>query len=72
MWQFTGACLFWPAFFLLGSRVDLVARVSPLRGMSLLSYPVTAAMPWAPVVASLVVAAGLLCASVLVLERKEY
>ena len=40
--------------------------------MSLISYPVTAPLPWAPVLTSLVAAGALLYASVLVLQRKEY
>jgi hypothetical protein len=72
MWQFTGAFIVWAAVFLLQSRIGVVARISPLRGMSPISYPVTASMPWAPLVASLVLAVALLYASVLVLQRKEY
>jgi hypothetical protein len=72
MWQFTGAFIFWTALFLVQSKFDWVARVSPLRGMSLNCYPVTAPIPWAPIVASLVFAGVLLCASVLVVQRKEY
>jgi hypothetical protein len=72
MWQFMAACIFWVAVFLLQSRIDLVSRVSPLRGMSLISYPLTAPMPWAPVTASLVMTGVLLWMSVAVLQRKEY
>jgi hypothetical protein len=72
MWQFTGACILWVGFFLLQSKVNMVSQISPLRGMSLNCYPLTAPMPWAPVVASAVLAGVLLYASVLVLQRKEY
>jgi hypothetical protein len=72
MWQFMAACFFWGVVFVLQSRIDLVARVSPLRGMSLISYPLTAPMPWTPVVASLVLTGVLLWISVAVLQRKEY
>jgi hypothetical protein len=72
MWQFMGACFFWVAVFLLQSKFDLLARVSPLRGMSLNCYPITAPMPWAPVLASLALTGLLLWASVLVVQRKEY
>jgi hypothetical protein len=72
MWQFYAACSCWIAFYLLQSRFAFVSWISPLRGMSLFSYPVTAPMPWAPVAASLALAGVFLCASVLVLQRKEY
>jgi len=54
------------------SRASFVAWISPLRGMSLFSYPSAAPFPWAPIVASLAFAGVCLCASVLVLQRKEY
>ncbi|HWQ54304.1 MAG TPA: hypothetical protein VN442_11505 [Bryobacteraceae bacterium] len=72
MWQFMGAWLCLTVVWLLQPRSDLVSQLSPLRGMSLFSYPATAPMPWAPVVASAVTATVLVCASVLVLQRKEY
>lgn len=72
MWQFVGASLCLSAFFMLQSRFDVVSRISPFRGMSLISFPVTAPMPWAPMVASLIFAGLLLYASVLVLQRKQY
>ena len=72
MWQFVGAIFVWAGVFLLQSRFTVVARISPLRGMSPASFPVTAAMPWAPLVASIVLAAALLYASVVVLQQKEY
>jgi hypothetical protein len=72
MWQFMGACFFWVAVFLLQAKFDWVARVSPLRGMSLNCYPITAAMPWAPVAGSLVLTSILMWMSVAVLQRKEY
>jgi hypothetical protein len=72
MWQFTGACLCLGAVLLMQFRWSAAARFSPLRGMNLLSYPVTAPMPWAPVIASIVCTGILLYASVLVLQRKEY
>jgi hypothetical protein len=72
MWQFYAATFCWIAFYLLQSRFAVVSWLSPLRGMTLISYPLTAPMPWAPVVASLALAGALLCASMLVLQRKEY
>jgi hypothetical protein len=71
-WQFMGACLCLTGFWLLQSRSDLVSQLSPLRGMSLMSYSATAPMPWAPVMASVMIAAVLVGVSVLVLQRKEY
>jgi hypothetical protein len=72
MWQFTGACLCLTVVWLLQSRSDLVSQISPLRGMSLMSYSATSPMPWAPLVASVIITAVLVSASVLVLQRKEY
>ncbi|MGD0901658.1 MAG: hypothetical protein ABR924_01835 [Terracidiphilus sp.] len=72
MWQFYAACFCWIAFYLLQSRFAVVSWVSPLRGMTLFSYPLTAPIPWAPIVASLALAGVFLCASALVLQRKEY
>lgn len=72
MWQFSGVCLLLVAVWQLQSRIALVAQLSPLRGMSLISYPLAAPMPWAPVLTALAITAMLLCASVLVLQRKEY
>jgi hypothetical protein len=72
MWQFMGSGLALSAFFMLQSRFDVVSRISPLRGMSLISYPAAAPIPWAPMAASLVFAAVSLYASVLVQRRKEY
>lgn len=72
MLQFSAGCLFWIAVLVLQLRFVAVARISPLRGMSLISYPVAAPIPWLPIVASLVLAGGLLHTSVLVLQRKEY
>jgi hypothetical protein len=72
MWQFMGACFLWVAVFLLQSRFEIISKVSPLRGMSLNCYPITAPMPWAPVTASLVLTGVFLWLSVAVLQRKEY
>jgi len=72
MWQCSGVCLFCVALFLAQSRSDVIAQISPFRGMSLLSYRIAAPMPWAPVLASLLFAAALLYASMLILQRKEY
>jgi hypothetical protein len=69
-WQFMGGCLCLSAVWLLQSHFELVSRLSPLRG--LMSNPATAPMPWAPVLASVVITGVLVCASVLVLQRKEY
>jgi len=72
IWQVTGAFIFWTAVFLLQAKFDWVARISPLRGMSLNCYPITAPMPWEAVLGSLALAVLLLWASVLVVQRKEY
>jgi hypothetical protein len=72
MWQFMVACFIWVVVFVLQSKIDLVARVSPLRGINLISYPLTAPMPWTPLVASLMLTGVLLWMSVVVLQRKEY
>jgi F0F1-type ATP synthase membrane subunit c/vacuolar-type H+-ATPase subunit K len=72
LWQFTVGSLCWLVVLALGFKFNAVSRISPLRGMSLISYPITAPMPWTPLAASLVFAGVLLCASVLVLQRKEF
>lgn len=72
MWQFMGGCLYLSMVWLLQSRSDLVSQLSPLRGMSLMSYSAAAPIPWAPIAASVIIAAVSVCASVLVLQRKEY
>ncbi len=72
MWQFTGACIVWTAVFLLQSKFDWIAHISPLRGMSLNSYPITAPMPWVPVAASLVLAGLFVWMAVAFLQKKEY
>lgn len=72
MWQFYGGCLCCIAIFLLQSRLAVVSWLSPLRGMSLVSYPMSGPMPWAPVILSLVLACVFLSASVIVVQRKEY
>ena len=72
IWQFMGACFFWVAVFLLQSRFAMISKISPLRGMSLNCYPITAPMPWAPIIASLAMTGVLLWLSVLVVQRKEY
>jgi hypothetical protein len=72
MWQFYAASFCWIAFYLFQSRFAVISWLSPLRGMTLFSYPLTAPFPWAPIVASLVFAGVCLAASVLVLQRKEY
>lgn len=40
--------------------------------MSLVSYPMTVPMPWAPVISSLVLACVFLYTSMLVVQGKEY
>jgi len=72
MWAFTGAVMVWSAVFMMQYRSDAVARLSPLRGLSLISYPVGAPMPWAMLAASLVLSGIFLGAALLVLKRKEY
>jgi hypothetical protein len=72
MWQFYGGCLCCIAVFLLQSRLAAVSWLSPLRGMSLVSYPMAGPMPWAPVISSLVIVCVLSYTSMLVIQRKEY
>ncbi len=72
MWQFTGSYMCLGAVLLLQSRFAPVAQFSPLRGMSLLSFPLNASMPWPLLAASVAITGVLLWASVLVLQRKEY
>ncbi|MGA3210398.1 MAG: hypothetical protein ABSD20_03770 [Terriglobales bacterium] len=72
VWQLIAASLCWIAVLVLQIKFDVVSRISPLRGMSLVSYPATAPMPWAPVLASVVFTAVLLYTSLLVVRRKEY
>jgi hypothetical protein len=72
IWQFTGAFIFWTAVFLLQAKFDWIARISPLRGMSLNCYPITAPMPWGAVLGSLALTVLLTWVSVLVVQRKEY
>jgi hypothetical protein len=72
MWQFMGACIIWVAVFFLQSKFDWIARISPLRGLSLNCYPITAPMPWAPVVASLMLTGVFVWMAVAFLQRKEY
>jgi ABC-type transport system involved in multi-copper enzyme maturation permease subunit len=72
MWQFMGGCFIWVAFFLLQSRFAFLSSLSPLRGMSLICYPLNAPMPWITVWWSLAFAGVFICASVHVLQRKEY
>ena len=72
MWQLLASSCFWMAVLMLQLKSGFVAWLSPLRGMTLISYPLTAPIPWAPIVASLAFTGVCLCASVLVLQRKEY
>jgi ABC-2 type transport system permease protein len=72
MWQFYGAFLFCIAAFVLQLRISWVSWLSPYRGMSLISFPITGPMPWAPVISSLVLMAVLMYASMLIIQRKEY
>jgi hypothetical protein len=72
VWQFMGGCLVWSGVFLLQTRFDAVAWVSPIRGMSQISYAGNALASWPPVLASILLTAILLSASVLVLQHKEY
>jgi hypothetical protein len=71
-WHVTGAFIFWTTVFLMQSKSSWVAQVSPLRGMSLNCYPITATMPWAPVIASLALTCAFLWIAVAVVQRKEY
>ena len=72
MWQFTGATLALGALLFVENRFAVVAATSPLRGMNLLSYPLTAPWPWTTVVASLIATGLFMFASVELLRRKEY
>jgi hypothetical protein len=72
VWQFNVSVLCVGAIWLLQSHSVLVSHISPLRCMSLVSYPLTAPMPWTLVSTSLIITGLLLYASALVLQRKEY
>lgn len=72
MWQFTGAILILGGVAMLQFRVAGISFFSPLRGLNLLTCPLTALTPWAPMLTSVVCVAVLLFASVWVMERKEY
>jgi hypothetical protein len=72
MWQFTGVGLVLVAVWFVQLRSALVAYFSPLRGMSLISYPITSGMPWPPLLTSTVAIVAFLWLSVLVVERREY
>lgn len=72
MWQFTGAILILGILAMLQFRFAAISFFSPLRGMSLLSCPLTASTPWAPMLTLVVCVVVLLFASVGVLERKEF
>lgn len=72
MWQFYAAFLCCIALFPLQSRISVISWLSPFRGMSLISYPLNGPMPWAPVIASLVLTAVLMYASMLIVQHKEY
>jgi hypothetical protein len=72
MWQFTGSILIIGGVALLQFRVAGLSFLSPLRGISLLSCPLTASTPWAPILTSAVCVFVLFFASVRVLERKEF
>jgi hypothetical protein len=72
MWQFTAGCMILGGVWLLQSKFAAISYVSPLRGVSLFGSSLSAATPWAPVLASLALIAAFFFASVRVLERKEY
>ena len=72
MWQFSGVTLALGALALLQFRSTIVSRLSPLRGMSLLSYPITGALPWPSLLASAAMIAVLMWLSVMAVQRKEY
>ena len=72
MWQLMCGCLCWAAVLVLQLRFDLVSRLSPLRGMSLISYPLGGPIPWAPITASVLLTIAFLSLAVLVVRRKEY
>ena len=72
MWQFTGTILILGGVAMLQFRFAGLSFLSPLRGISLLTCPLTAPAPWAPMLTSVMCVAVLLFASVRVLERKEF
>jgi hypothetical protein len=72
VWQFMGGCLVWSGVFLLQTRFAAVAWVSPIRGMSQISYSGNGTASWPPLLASILLTGILLSASVLFLQRKEY
>jgi len=72
MWQFTGATFLLLIIAGLQFRFRFLAAFSPLRGMSLLSYPITAPMPWGILAVSLILSVILLIAAVKSVRDKEY
>jgi len=72
MWQFSGVALALGALGILQFRSTIVARLSPLRGMSLISYPITGGLPWPPILTSVAMIAVFLWLSVMTVERKGY
>ena len=72
VWRINAGVFGLVAMWMLQTRFPHAADFNPFAGMSLFSYPLTAAMPWAPVLTSVVAIAVLTWSSFLVLERKEY
>jgi hypothetical protein len=71
-WQFTGSCLILGALWALQSRFAAVAQLSPLRGMSLLSCPLGAPMPWASLLTAFAATGIFLSASISILQKKQF
>jgi hypothetical protein len=72
MWQFTGVALALVILSLIQSRSHVVALLSPLRGMNLMSVPITAPLPWPSLLTSAAMILVLLWLSIMVVERREY
>ncbi len=72
MWQFTGVGLVLVAVWFFQLRSATLAHFSPLRGMSLISYPITGQIPWPPLLTSVIATIILLWLSIIAVERKEY
>ncbi|HTW78667.1 MAG TPA: hypothetical protein VME23_03880 [Terracidiphilus sp.] len=72
MWQFTGGTLLLLLVAALQIRFKFIAEFSPFRGMSLLSYPIAAPVPWGTLAVSLILSMILFFASIKVVREKEY
>lgn len=72
MWRINAGIFGLLAAWMLQSRFPYAAGFNPLAGISLFPYPLTAAMPWPPVITSGAAIAVFTWSSFLVLQRKEF